>query len=56
LLRVREFTDQYLLKHEFLKRLKVRYAREGIEIPFPTIDWAEEHSSFETEVRQRRRA
>jgi small-conductance mechanosensitive channel len=56
ILRVREFTDQYFLRHEFLKRLKDRYASEGIEIPFPTLDWAEKHSSFETGIRARRRA
>jgi small-conductance mechanosensitive channel len=36
ILRAKEFTDQYLLKHEFLKRLIVRYRQEGIVIPFPT--------------------
>jgi small-conductance mechanosensitive channel len=34
-LRVREFVDQYLLKHHFIKRLHERYRREGIEIPYP---------------------
>lgn len=34
-LRVREFANQYLVKHEFIKRLHVRYRQEGIEIPFP---------------------
>lgn len=34
-LRAKEFTDQYLLKHEFIKRLQKRYAREGIIIPYP---------------------
>lgn len=34
-LRAQEFTDQYLIKHEFIKRLHKRYKREGIEIPFP---------------------
>ncbi|WP_425060280.1 mechanosensitive ion channel family protein [Sporomusa carbonis] len=34
-LRVKEFVDQYLIKHEFIKRLHVRYNQEGIEIPFP---------------------
>ncbi len=34
-LRGKEFTDQYLLTHEFLKRLYRRYQQEGIEIPFP---------------------
>jgi small-conductance mechanosensitive channel len=35
IMRGREFTDQYLIKHEFIKRLHDRYAREGISIPFP---------------------
>ncbi|MBI3910388.1 MAG: mechanosensitive ion channel family protein [Armatimonadetes bacterium] len=34
-LRAREFADQYLLKHELIKRLHERYRREGIQIPFP---------------------
>jgi small-conductance mechanosensitive channel len=34
-LRAREFTDQYLLKHEFVKRLAARFSTEGIRIPFP---------------------
>ncbi len=35
ILRVGEFVDQYLVKHEFFKRLHERYAREGIVIPYP---------------------
>ena len=35
ILRGREFTSQFLIKHEFIKRLHARYATEGIEIPFP---------------------
>ena len=35
ILRAREYTDQHLIKHEFIKRLHDRYRREGIEIPFP---------------------
>lgn len=35
ILRVKEFVGQYLVKHEFIKRLHKRYAEEGIEIPFP---------------------
>ena len=31
----KEFVDQYLLKHEFVKRLHKRYDQEGITIPFP---------------------
>ncbi len=32
-LRVKEFFDQRLVKHEFVKRLHKRYREEGIEIP-----------------------
>ena len=35
ILRAKEFVDQYLLKHEFVKRLHKRYDQEGITIPFP---------------------
>lgn len=35
-LRVNEFFDQRLVKHEFIKRLHKRYREEGIEIPFPS--------------------
>ena len=35
IMRGMEFTDQYLIKHEFIKQLHKRYSQEGIEIPFP---------------------
>jgi small-conductance mechanosensitive channel len=35
ILRGCEFTDQFLIKHEFIKRLHDRYQSEAIEIPFP---------------------
>jgi small-conductance mechanosensitive channel len=35
ILRGREYTSQYLITHEFIKRLHARYRTEGIEIPFP---------------------
>jgi len=35
ILRAKEFVDQYLIKHEFIKRLQERYAKEGIIIPYP---------------------
>lgn len=40
ILRVKEFVDQYLLKHEFIKALHERFQKEGIIIPFPirTLD------------------
>ncbi|MDI6752582.1 MAG: mechanosensitive ion channel family protein [bacterium] len=35
ILRAKEFVDQYLIKHEFVKRLHERYKKEGIVIPYP---------------------
>jgi len=35
IMRAKEFTDQFLIKHEFIKRLHERYAAENINIPFP---------------------
>ena len=35
ILRAREYGNQYLIIHEFIKRLHRRYHLEGIEIPFP---------------------
>jgi small-conductance mechanosensitive channel len=35
ILRGQQFVDQYMLKHEFVKRLHQRYRQEGIVIPFP---------------------
>ena len=32
---VTQFTDQFLIRHELVKRLHERYGAEGIEIPFP---------------------
>jgi len=34
-LRVEKFVDQYLVVHEFIKKLKERYDKEGVEISFP---------------------
>lgn len=43
ILRVKEFSNQHLIRHEFIKRLQKRYRQEAIEIPFPirTIRMAE---------------
>jgi small-conductance mechanosensitive channel len=35
ILRGREFADQHLIRHEFIKRLHRRFQAERIEIPFP---------------------
>jgi len=34
-LRCRDFTEQWIVKHEFIKRLHKRFAKEGIVIPYP---------------------
>lgn len=38
ILRVREFSAQFLVRHEFIKRLHKRYKEEGIVIPYPARD------------------
>jgi small-conductance mechanosensitive channel len=38
MLRAQEFTDQFLIRHEFIKRLHVRYGREGIVVPYAPVD------------------
>lgn len=35
ILRAKEFVDQYLIKHEFIKRLHERYRDEDIVVPYP---------------------
>lgn len=35
ILRGKSFVDQFLIKHEFVKRLHVRFKDEGISLPFP---------------------
>jgi small-conductance mechanosensitive channel len=37
ILRAREFVDQFLIKHEFVKRLHKRFTAEGIAIPIKSI-------------------
>ena len=34
-MRGKEFVDQFLIKHEFIKRIHQRFAKEGIVIPYP---------------------
>ncbi|MFA5059170.1 MAG: mechanosensitive ion channel family protein [Candidatus Omnitrophota bacterium] len=54
ILRAKEFVDQYLVKHEFVKQLKERYAQEGIVIPYPiyAVNYQQE-KSFEPEDKKR---
>lgn len=35
-LKAKEFLEQHMLKHEFIKAIHARYRREGIQIPYPT--------------------
>lgn len=46
ILRAREFVDNYLVKHEFIKRLHARYKQEGITIPYPirAVNFEQEQS------------
>jgi small-conductance mechanosensitive channel len=46
ILRAQEFTDNFLIKHEFIKALARAYAAEGIVIPFPirAINLEQEHA------------
>lgn len=46
ILRAKEFVDNYLIKHEFIKRLHARYNKEGIVIPYPirAINYEQEKS------------
>ena len=37
ILRAQEFVDQYLIKHEFVKRLQKRFPSEGIAIPIKSL-------------------
>ena len=50
ILRVDEYVDQYLLKHEFMKRLHQRYRERGIEIPLParTVSFARDREDIFT--------
>lgn len=43
-LRAKEFSDQALIKHEFIKRVHTRYQKEGIVIPYPiqAINYSQE--------------
>ena len=45
IMRGKEFVDQYLIIHEFIKRLHKRYSQEGIVIPYPieAVNYDQEH-------------
>lgn len=48
ILRAKQFVDQYLIKHEFIKALHERYKKEGIVIPYPIRTLDIPVSTFET--------
>lgn len=54
ILRAREFVDQYLIKHEFVKRLHQRFNDEGIVIPFPIRTIAYREPEAEAGMRRSR--
>lgn len=35
IIKIKEFSQQYLIRHEFIKRLHKKYKEEGIVIPYP---------------------
>ncbi|MFH1709629.1 MAG: mechanosensitive ion channel family protein [bacterium] len=49
ILRAKEYVDQYLIKHEFIKKLHKRFAQEGIVIPYPirAINYEQEKKESE---------
>jgi small-conductance mechanosensitive channel len=54
ILRATEFVDQYLVKHEFIKRLHQRFDREGIVIPFPIRTLVPRHDATPEHAREAR--
>jgi small-conductance mechanosensitive channel len=51
-LRARDFAGSHMVKHEFVKRLQVRYRREGIILPYPvrTLDFPSGHAGGRKEA------
>jgi small-conductance mechanosensitive channel len=49
-LRAQEYADQYLIKHEFVKRLRARFEKEGIVIPFPVVRVMPDAAQLEEEL------
>ena len=46
IMRGKEFVDQFLIKHEFIKRIHDRFVKEGIVIPYPirAVNYEQEKS------------
>ncbi|WP_225830143.1 mechanosensitive ion channel family protein [Streptomyces sp. NK08204] len=53
---VGEFSDQYRIKHEFIKRLHRRYRAEGIRVPVPARTVALEQGAGAVTIPQQRAA
>jgi small-conductance mechanosensitive channel len=51
-MRAKTFTDQYLITHEFIKRIHLRFAEEGIVIPFPIVALNSAQEGFAAQGRQ----
>lgn len=49
IMRAREFADNFLIKHEFIKALSERYQKENINIPFPimALNTEQEKANFQ---------
>ncbi|MEW6333926.1 MAG: mechanosensitive ion channel family protein [Thermodesulfobacteriota bacterium] len=50
ILRAREFADQFVLRHEFIKRIHRRFEMEGIVIPYPirALNYEQEKAAHTT--------
>ncbi len=48
IMRAKEYMDQHVIRHEFIIRLQERYAKEGINIPYPirAINTTQENARF----------
>jgi len=55
ILRTKEYVGNYLIKHEFIKRLHERYNKEGIVIPFPitTIHMEKENKELVNKIHEK---
>lgn len=51
-LRCPNFSDRHQIKHEFINQLHKRYALEGIEMPFPTLEL---HATSENHITNRQK-
>lgn len=54
ILRAKEFAKQYLIVHEFIKRLHHQYGKEGIEITLPVQNINVRNAAPETSAKKER--